>query len=604
MIDIDSLYLRNFLSYADYDTEIKLANLGPCFIRGIVEDGSSDNTRRSNGAGKSTIPSAIQWCLFGRTSHTAQPGAEILHWFGTGDAKVNIALKNGGYVTRMRGRSGKKDLIYAGPDQSYIDTTLSTVSNEQAKLAQALSLDWHAFCGSTVISQYMQPWLEMSDTSRKQAIERILHLDRFSTYAEVSKADRDKLDSNAATKRTAVTTNQQTIENSRQTLKDLQQSSERYEQERTARSERHLAEAAKSEQEAAKLTRIDTETLAKRWETVQQISAAIEQKRTEKRTLQTDLATVTGQIASVKTDIARWEKASGTICIACKQEIPHTHADSEATPSRARLQELLTKKGTLDTDIKKLTDYITKVEARLTAGTPTVTVRQAVAHNANYDVLLKAAQKHRDEAAKALTDENPHLGSISKLQARMDAAAQTLVALDSELQKVNYLVEHYNYVTRRYSDRKYMKSFVMADHLPLFNNKLKEYLEAFDLDIMVELTDALGISSNIGSYKFESGGERKRTDVAFALAMFDLHCDLYGQQCNVLVLDEVDGRLDEGGVQCLIDVIKNDLANRIETILIISHKKSMEDVFGSEIVVKRTGTIANKDRQSRIVEIR
>jgi DNA repair exonuclease SbcCD ATPase subunit len=89
-------------------------------------------------------------------------------------------------------------------------------------------------------------------------------------------------------------------------------------------------------------------------------------------------------------------------------------------------------------------------------------------------------------------------------------------------------------------------------------------------------------------YEFESGGERKRTDVSFMFAMFDLHERMYGRQSNIVVLDEVDGRMDDDGVASLINIIKNDIANKVESVLVISHKNLMKDVFDKEIHVKRT----------------
>jgi DNA repair exonuclease SbcCD ATPase subunit len=72
--------------------------------------------------------------------------------------------------------------------------------------------------------------------------------------------------------------------------------------------------------------------------------------------------------------------------------------------------------------------------------------------------------------------------------------------------------------------------------------------------------------------------------------MFDFHEQMYGRQSNVLVLDEVDGRLDDDGIDSLISVIKNDLANKVETIMVISHRNMMHDTFPRELRVKRTGS--------------
>ena len=56
----------------------------------------------------------------------------------------------------------------------------------------------------------------------------------------------------------------------------------------------------------------------------------------------------------------------------------------------------------------------------------------------------------------------------------------------------------------------------------------------------------------------------------------------------MLVLDEVDGRMDDDGIDALINIIKNDLANKVESILIISHRNMMHDVFPQELRVKRS----------------
>ena len=153
---------------------------------------------------------------------------------------------------------------------------------------------------------------------------------------------------------------------------------------------------------------------------------------------------------------------------------------------------------------------------------------------------------------------------------------------------------HYKYVHKAYNDRTKIKSYVFQEHIPFINDRIKHYLEVFGLDVKIELTPSLGITSNLWGYEFESGGERKRTDVAFMLAMFDFHEQMYGRQCNVLVLDEVDGRLDDDGIDSLINIVKDDLSSRVESVLIISHRDMMWDIFPNEIKVVR------KDRFSHL----
>jgi hypothetical protein len=65
MLEIKSISWRNFLSYGDYLTTLDVSNLGQCLITGevIEKDGVTESLiRKSNGAGKSTIPTLYNGC--------------------------------------------------------------------------------------------------------------------------------------------------------------------------------------------------------------------------------------------------------------------------------------------------------------------------------------------------------------------------------------------------------------------------------------------------------------------------------------------------------------------------------------------------------------
>ena len=53
------------------------------------------------------------------------------------------------------------------------------------------------------------------------------------------------------------------------------------------------------------------------------------------------------------------------------------------------------------------------------------------------------------------------------------------------------------------------------------------------------------------------------------------------------VLDEVDGRMDDDGIDALVSIIKGELASKVETVLVISHRDMMFDTFDKEIKVVR-----------------
>jgi DNA repair exonuclease SbcCD ATPase subunit len=184
-------------------------------------------------------------------------------------------------------------------------------------------------------------------------------------------------------------------------------------------------------------------------------------------------------------------------------------------------------------------------------------------------------------------ESDPNRTSIQNFEQKLEEISRQIAELEKEREHIDHLSSYYSYIHKVYHDRNKLKSFVYQDHIPYINSRLSHYLDVFGLDIKVEITNNLSIASNMWGYDFESGGERKRTDVAFMLAMFDFHEAMYGRQCNVLVLDEVDGRMDDEGIDALINIIKEDLAPKIETVLIISHRNMMHDTFPKEIRVRR-----------------
>jgi DNA repair exonuclease SbcCD ATPase subunit len=111
----------------------------------------------------------------------------------------------------------------------------------------------------------------------------------------------------------------------------------------------------------------------------------------------------------------------------------------------------------------------------------------------------------------------------------------------------------------------------------------------------MEFTPTLAVLPSKWDYHLCSGGERKRIDMAIMFALYDLYIHMYGQQCNIMVLDEVDGRLDADGIQAFINIIYNDFSGsnadsrpKPGSILIISHRSEMLDAFPSKILVKKS----------------
>jgi len=598
MLELKSIEWQNFLSYGDYPTKIDLDDLGQCLIIGeVIEDEAISNTaslssiRKSNGAGKSTIPNAIQWALFGRTMHSRSPGDNVVNYFTGKDCWAKLIFKNGDMILRTRKTDGVNELLYMkdGDETKLTANTVSTTAIQQQRLNKAFNLDWEIFCGSVFFNQYGKPWMEMADATRKKAIERVLHVDRLTYYAQAAKAKCDGLDAAVEKMALQASNYQNNIQLYQKEIERCNTAMQQFEQNKQSRIEDAIESAESLKLEQSKIEVPDIEALKKKWAIIAKIEAKISELRTELSDANLAISRTNGTIRSLEDTINLWSKKAGKMCVSCEQEVNSSHISSKIEPIRKELDDAKAELTNLLSKRDKVKQLIDTTTLALESKKPTISVAEATRVYNRKEGLTKEIKKYLDQAERIKAEDNPHQDSIEQYEKKIKQSQELLIELNNNKLKSEYLNKHYHYIHKAYNDRSKIKGYIFREHLPYINSRLQYYLEIFDLDIKIELTDSLGISSNMWGYEYESGGERKRTDVAFMLAMFDFHEQIYGRQCNVLVMDEVDGRLDDDGIEALINIIKTDLADRVESILMISHRNMMFDTFSRELRVTRHG---------------
>lgn len=585
------------MSYGDYDTTIDIDTLGQCLITGEVSGDDKavydENSviKKSNGAGKSTIPNVILWTLFGRTMHSHNPGDKVINWFTGQDCRCKITFKNDDYIIRTRKSDGKNELVFVkdGDETNLVSDTLSTLKNQQKLINQVFNLDWELLCGSMFFNQYSKPWMEMADATRKKAIERALHVDRFEYRAKVAKNKKDFLDNQVESKRREIEDLKREHTRLDQELIRIRESFSSFDTSREDRKRRALENAELAKKNRDDITKPDVEKLKSKWDIVRKVRERIQEMQQEANNISRDIASKEGSVANDRQKIAIWKSKAGKICSNCEQEVSGDHTKEKIKPYEDQLAKSEQDMAQLQQSAKDVASKIDKAKELLQDKTPDITLNDAAAIIERWNIHDKDVQRHMSLAKEIETEDNPHKDSIAKTEQLQKDLMVKLEQAEKEIEKLDYLNRHYQYVYKAWSDRTKIKSFIFKEHIPFINERLKHYLNVFGLDIQIELTPALGISSNLWGYEFESGGERKRTDVAFMLSMFDFHEQMYGRQSNLLVLDEVDGRLDDDGIDSLINIIKNDLSPKVESVLIISHRNMMHDTFARELVVKREG---------------
>jgi DNA repair exonuclease SbcCD ATPase subunit len=132
---------------------------------------------------------------------------------------------------------------------------------------------------------------------------------------------------------------------------------------------------------------------------------------------------------------------------------------------------------------------------------------------------------------------------------------------------------------------------MLSYSIPFLNKQIERYMHKFKIRGKIWFNNYLQVMTDKWPYDLYSGGERRRIDMATMFSFRNLHEVLFGRPSNIMVLDEVDGRLDNDGIERFVSEIGDlsDEDNGPSTILIISHKESMKDAFSSKIQIEKDG---------------
>jgi len=122
----------------------------------------------------------------------------------------------------------------------------------------------------------------------------------------------------------------------------------------------------------------------------------------------------------------------------------------------------------------------------------------------------------------------------------------------------------------------------LANFLGIFNYYIKEFLKKINTRFKIALKNDFSFSiserySDI-SYSTLSKGEETVINLLLILSLIKTLKALNGIKFNLLILDEIDGTLDESNLLNIINVLK-----KLESdILLVSHRKEINEIDGNE----------------------
>ena len=174
------LNIRNFASHEDSYVDFTL------FDAALIIGMNNDNPDSSNGAGKSSIIEAIDWCLFEKSKY--QKVEDVIR-YKTDEVRVefNFDIEVSNYsVIRKRNRAGINELHLK---RNGVDISGSTPTDTRKRIEELLRFDHNLFVNSVFLKQNeITYFADVRPGMRKEIVKQILDMIKWDVFEKNSKA--------------------------------------------------------------------------------------------------------------------------------------------------------------------------------------------------------------------------------------------------------------------------------------------------------------------------------------------------------------------------------------------------------------------------------
>ncbi|MEO9497639.1 MAG: AAA family ATPase [Vibrio splendidus] len=629
--------IANFLALGS--AEISLDEKGLVLLQG---DNRDDSSQDSNGAGKSSLPDAISWCLYGATAREEGGDDVINNKVGKNCAVVTTIEDDGSIyrVSRHRKHKTHKNRLRLEllEDDKWKDLTLGTDKLTQVPVTQLIGCSKDVFCAAIYAGQENLVDLPaMTDKFLKTVVEEAAGIDRLQRgYAIASK--------NVTIEKGKVNETSAKIDgvNSRISLQEanavnLTEKADQWELGHKA-SLKELTEQVrefKAKYTAASAEDIEgqiTKSLAQ----IAKVDKALDAANTKNN----DLIILEGKIENLTSVVtkeqriytsselksnalkATWEKAKkakAVDCEACGQavtseEARKAHVDSHHEAYKDQMVIVKSHDESLEELRGELRELKSEHDKKLSSKVDTSKLKDISQKLTDRHNALKAKQSNIEklktrlsERAKQLKDKkaatNPHFATIEETKEQIKADKEKLSEAKTELEGVEYQLQVAEATAKVFGPAG-VRAHLLDAVTPFLNDRTSHYLSTLSdgnisaiwttlgKDSKGELKEKFSISveSSTGgkSFKSLSGGEKRKVRLSTYLALQDLVASRASKPIGLLVADEIDQAIDKSGLERLMSIL-DEKAKERGTAIVISHTDLKSWISDSVTIVKEGG---------------
>lgn len=559
------------MSFGNLDLNIEELPNGVCVVTGRNDDTSDSD---SNGAGKSTLFEVISWTIYGRTHKGV--GKDSIIKDGTSETYGEVSLEVGSTTVKVirHKKFNKAEKLEVFIDGEEICDT-ERLRQTQYRLDEILNISYEKFVNIVYLSSSTYgSFGNSTDKDKKDILQQFVPTifntiyDKTSTvYSEVSnelrrlETGKDYLDKSIREAKTNLNNKNEELVKVTSGIDELTIPSE---------------------------VEVDSEDLLQR---ITHYTSVIDNVESAKRRLKV----LTTELDELEKKILEIGNRPADVCYVCGQE----WKDAEKH-NFAELEKLTVKYTTLEDKIDKFKDdNKDNLEKN---------IEDLKSKRRDLQTELKkynASNKEREEALKTKHKLEGNRESLAKtieeLQSNIVKYEEELSTITQELQDTESKLEVLDIIKTAFS-RNGIPAAVLDSILEEIQNRINYYLEQLynnALSVTINSTRELKSGDSkeeiefiirspkgIRDYKTLSGGEKRRIDVAFILALREAYLTKKDLAFNILVLDEIFDALDVTGGKRILDVLSNTL--KVDHVFVVAPTDEYKLLIDNNICVTKS----------------
>lgn len=594
--NFQKLIIDNFLSFGH--AEIELKDRGYTLIEGV--NNNPKDCAKSNGAGKSSIFSALCFALTGETIQGIS--SNLKNIYTDEDMKVQLDFSvddNNFTIIRSRDSKNHADLkiIVDGIDKS----GKGIRESEQVLMTYIPELSSEILGEVIIIGQGMpHKFSNNSPSSRKEILEKLSQsdymLEDVKTRVEKRLDTLKKEKENLLFEKTKEETNKTNLETA---LQDKLNERSSYNnkpdfdslitqinidikniQTRLQDCNLKLSETNKN------LSGLNDNLISILNSKNNEISSETSVFNTYNTEVKSQLSDKQARL-SVLTEEIKKIKAIKDICPMCGQKIPHVHKPSceKEEEQQTILLEDINKLKEKDSEqreafrLNKL-DIENKYKQKERDLTKEIEEAKKIL-NAEQQLLLKL----KDEESKLTIELNKITNDKNNFEVNLSKCETDIASLKYKektcADKLLYIIKNIENVEDKLGVLTKINTFIKRDFRGILLTNVINYLDTKCKEYSLSIFGTKELSFTLNGNNIEvtymqkpleslSGGEQQKVDLIIQFAIRDMMKEFIGFTSNILVLDEILDNLDSVGCDSVLNFITEKLSD-IESIFIISH---------------------------------